>query len=68
MRGIHPFSQQLAQIWVATAFPLLSGVLIVSFIEGIIFVVTLSVLIVFDFVIGLRWSSRFTTEDAQIAH
>lgn len=67
LRGIYPFDKRLIRVWAAAMLPLIVGIAIVSFTGGFLLVVTLPVLVVLSFVMGLRLIGGFTSEDAQVA-
>jgi len=67
LREIHPFSQRLIRVWAAAILPLIVGIAVISFTRGFLLVITLPVLIVLSFVVGLRLIGGFTFEDAQVA-
>lgn len=67
LRDIHPFSQQLARVWIATILPTILGIIVISLIKGFLLAIILPILLVGSFGVSLRWVSGFTSEDEQIA-
>ncbi|TKX63342.1 oligosaccharide flippase family protein, partial [Halorubrum sp. SP9] len=67
LRGIHSFSRGLVRVWTAALLPLLVGIVIVTNTGGLVLVISLPILVVFSFVVGLRLIGGFTSEDVQVA-
>ncbi|TKX52402.1 polysaccharide biosynthesis protein, partial [Halorubrum sp. SP3] len=63
LRGIHSFSRGLVRVWTAALLPLLVGIVIVTNTGGLVLVISLPILVVFSFVVGLRLIGGFTSED-----
>ncbi|WP_082256460.1 oligosaccharide flippase family protein [Haloferax sp. ATB1] len=67
IRGVHPYSAQLMRVWVAIAFPLAVGIVMTSFLEGLLLIITLPVFTLISFILGLHIVGGFTSEDAKVA-